>query len=159
MDTQEAIRKLSRLMQLDVDAIHAYEQAIEKIEHASIKETITRFREAHKTHVLQLKAAISQLGGQPPAETPDLKGYLIEGFTALRSVTGTEGALKALQGNEQLTNKRYREALDWEVPTEISKLIEKNHQDEQEHLRYIERSLENKVWLETKADGRYRQAI
>jgi uncharacterized protein (TIGR02284 family) len=150
MGTKEAIKKLSLLMQLDVDAIGAYEQALEKIEHTLIKEAIVRFQEAHRTHVQQLKEAITRLGGQPPSEKPDLKGYLLEGFTALRSVTGTEGALKAMKSNEQLTNKRYREALDWSIPAELQPLIEKNYQDEQAHLRYIEQSLENRAWLETR---------
>ena len=61
-----------------------------------------------------------RLGGNPPKRSVDLKGLLLEGFTALRSVTGTEGALKAMQSNEKTTNKKYQEALaisrEWSLP-------------------------------------------
>jgi hypothetical protein len=53
-------------------------------------------RDDHKRHIELLASEIPTLGGTPPDYSPDFKGYLISGFTSLRSITGTEGALKAM---------------------------------------------------------------
>ena len=84
-----------------------------------------------------------RLGDEPVELSRDFKGFLIEGFTALRSVTGTEGALKAMQGNEKLTNKRYEDALNIVgLPEDVLDIIRRNREDERGHLEYIERTLE-----------------
>src|SRR5690625_4396391 len=111
MNTQEIIERLNSLIQLDVDAVGAYDQAIERIDTPSIQSDIMRFRDDHKRHITDLSTLVERLGGKPVEASPDFKGFLIEGFTALRSITGTEGALKAMKGNEELTNKRYEDAL------------------------------------------------
>lgn len=146
MKNQEIVTKLTKLIQLDIDAAEAYKQALQKIDHMAIHTSICQFREDHLRHIDNLSAAIQELGGKVPDYKQDLKGYLIEGFTALRSVTGTEGALKAMQGNEKLTNRVYGEATKLDLPTHIMQLVQQNYSDEQRHLRYIEQVLETKPW-------------
>jgi len=146
MESTESVKKLCSLAQLDIDAIHAYSQAIDKIEVVGIKEQLIQFRADHQRHVDNLSDCIRRSGGEPPAFQKDFKGFLIEGFTALRSVTGTEGALKAMKGNEKLTNRTYDEALNWDVPQDIRIIIEANREDEKRHLNYIETCLENRAW-------------
>jgi demethoxyubiquinone hydroxylase (CLK1/Coq7/Cat5 family) len=75
-----------------------------------------------------------------------LKGYLIEGFTALRSMTGTEGALKAMRTNEKITNKNYDKALSQDLPADVAAIVRRNRDDERRHLEYIETALSNRVW-------------
>lgn len=145
MDKQELIEELGSLAQLDIDAVHAYEQAIEKIDLPVIREHMMRYRDDHQRHVTELSAAIRELGGEPPEYSPDLKGFLISGFTSLRSMTGTEGALKAMLSNEKLTNKKYEQARDW-PPNAYQELILKNYEDERRHIGYIEAAIENKAW-------------
>ncbi|MDF2690533.1 MAG: ferritin-like protein of unknown function [Gammaproteobacteria bacterium] len=146
MNNQEIVNKLSKLIQLDIDASEAYKQALQKIDHMAIHTSICQFREDHLRHIDNLSAIIQELGGKVPDYKQDLKGYLIEGFTALRSVTGTEGALKAMQGNEKLTNRVYKEATSLDLPVHVMQLVQQNYADEQRHLRYIEQVLETKPW-------------
>lgn len=148
MNTNEdLIKKLAKLAQLDIDAARAYDQAIEHIDIPDIKSTITLFRNDHKRHITDLNQQITQLGGKAVEETPDLKGVLIEGFTALRSTTGTAGALKAMHSNEKLTNKTYDDALSEDaLPENIRLLLIKNRDDERKHLNYIEKLLEEQPW-------------
>ncbi|MDF2530365.1 MAG: hypothetical protein K0Q57_1245 [Gammaproteobacteria bacterium] len=146
MKNQEIINKLTKLVQLDIDAAEAYKQALQKIDDMAIHTSLGQFRQDHFRHIDNLSAAIQELGGKIPDYKQDLKGYLIEGFTALRSVTGTEGALKAMQGNEKLTNRVYKEALQADMPAHILQLIQQNYADEQRHLKYIEQALETKPW-------------
>ncbi len=134
-------KELSKLIQLDIDAVHAYGQAIDKIDDPAVREQIVLFQGDHKEHIETLSKEVRALGETPPTSSPDFKGYLIEGFTAMRSITGTEGALKAMKSNEELTNKKYDKARAMDLPTSARTVIEKNYSDEQRHLSYIESTL------------------
>lgn len=151
IDNAELCKHLISLAQLDIDAIHAYSHAIERINIESVKENLTRFREDHERHVQLLSPVISELGGTPPEFKPDFKGFVIQGMTALRSVTGNEGALKAMRTNEELTNRTYEKALGWEMPADVRAIIEKNREDERRHLDYVNQAIEGRIWEKQKA--------
>jgi len=137
---------LSALAQLDIDAIRAYEQAIESVSHGGIRVSLTRFRDDHKRHVEHLSAVIRALDAVPPEYSPDLKGFLIEGFTAIQSLLGTEGALVAMRNNEELTNRKYAEAYEMNLSPNIRELVGHNYHDEQVHLKYIQEMLASRAW-------------
>jgi uncharacterized protein (TIGR02284 family) len=144
MKNDNLIDKLCNLAQLDIDAVHAYNQALEQISDSTVYKNIASFRDDHVRHIEDLSEEIRKKGGEPPEQTQDFKGYIIEGFTSLRSITGTHGALKAMETNEVLTNKTYKEALDHnDLPDETRKIIEKNYSDEKRHLEYIRKALAN----------------
>lgn len=146
VDTNKAIKILSDLIHLDVDAIHAYDQAIDHIDVVAIKDRIIEFRDDHERHVTDLSAEIRRLGGEPPKRGRDLKGFFLEGFTAVRAATGTEGALKAMHTNEELTNRRYQDALDSGLPAEALDVVRRNREDERRHLAFIDQVLRDKMW-------------
>lgn len=146
MENRELAKNLCQLIQLDIDAVFAYEQAIERVEVLEIKEQLRFFQGDHERHIADLSNYVVALGERPPERSRDFKGFLIEGFTALRSVTGTEGALKAMQSNEKTTNKQYDEALSWELPADARAIVERNYEDEKRHLRYITEALEARKW-------------
>jgi len=135
----DVINVLTKLSQLDIDAAYAYEQALAQIEEKDIYNTIYKFREDHLRHINELSALIRQYNGTPPERTKDFKGYLIEGFTYLRSLTGTEGALKAMRSNEITTNKYYKQAIEENpnLPADVLMLLQRNFNDEKTHLSYI----------------------
>ncbi|HBG26513.1 MAG: hypothetical protein A2Y10_00955 [Planctomycetes bacterium GWF2_41_51] len=139
--TEEIYEKLSSLIQLDIDAANAYDQAIEKCDDALVREHLETYKEDHQRHIDELSAYLTDYDMEPPEEKPDFKGVLIEGFTAMRSVTGTEGALKAMRTNEKLTNKKYNEAMDWDVDLDAKDIIMRGYEDEKTHLIYIEEQL------------------
>ncbi|MEZ4601027.1 MAG: DUF2383 domain-containing protein [Syntrophotaleaceae bacterium] len=152
MDQKKMQKEIEDLIQLDIDAIHSYEQTIEKIEIIEVRRQLLSFKQEHERHVRDLSPKLAALGGKVP-RSPDLKGYLIEGFTSLRSSTGTKGALKAMQSNEKLTNRKYEEAVKKDFPADIRGIIENNRLEEAKHLRYIEEALSQKMW-ETKQPTR-----
>ena len=149
MEWEKVIKLLHSLAQLDIDAWHAYDQAIERCEEAAgVREKLAQYREDHRRHVSEIAARLRDYGEEPPDFSPSFKGYLIEGFTSLRSVTGVQGVLAAMRTNEQLTNRKYAEALENDLPPEIRPLIEENFRDEQTHLRFIEEKLD--LWVREK---------
>lgn len=143
---RKIVDDLISLVHLDIDAIHAYDQAIEKIEIQSIKNQLRIFREDHFRHANELSAEVKKMGGTPPEFKKDFKGFVLQGFTALRSVTGTEGALHAMETNEKLTNATYEKALSWDLPQGVRSIVERNREDERRHLEFIRRAIENRAW-------------
>lgn len=146
MDNAGIVKQLKSLCQLDIDAIHAYMRAKEHIKQTDIKNTISDFEADHKRHVKDLSEMIKSYGDQPPEFSRDFKGYLLEGFAAMRSVTGTEGALKALRSGEKMTNKDYGEAVSLDFPATVLTLLRRNFDDEQRHLKYIDQSISTRAW-------------
>lgn len=151
MEQKEIVKKLKSLCQLDIDAMHAYKQAKDHIEQVDINNNIIQFQADHGRHVQDLSEVIRSYGEQPPEFSKDFKGFLLEAFAAMRSATGTEGALKALRGGEKMTNKQYGEAVKWDWPPNIMSLIQQNYNDEQRHLSYIEQCLSDRAWTKKAA--------
>lgn len=141
MEKNDIIDRLQSLAQLDVDAANAYAQAIKEIDIPIIRLELEKFKDDHDRHYHTLSEEISNLGGKVPKKSPDLKGFFISGFTFIRSQTGTAGALKALETNEKLTNKRYSEAVSMDFPEKILSLLQLNYDDEKKHLQYVQSQL------------------
>jgi uncharacterized protein (TIGR02284 family) len=140
----DAIKALNNLIHLDIDAIRAYEHAIRASEHEVVSSRLREFKGDHERHVRELSEHVRKLGGEPP-DKPDVKGFFIEGFTAVTSI-GTRSALMAMLGNEQLTTARYKAALKEEFPPDAKELVERNYKDEERHLVWIRGALEQKIW-------------
>lgn len=141
MEHDEVLENLGDLLKLDVDAARAYDEAIEKIDEMEIRTQLGKYRDDHHRHVSELTTIIRSMGGEPPEPNPDMKGRLIEGMTALRSSMGTDSALKAMRMNEQLTNRTYERAVEWDMPMEAREFIRRGLEDERQHLAYIEQAL------------------
>ncbi len=142
MAQAEMIKNLNSLIQLDIDAVHAYDQAIKNIDDPVIRDRMADFRGDHQSHITDLSALVRKMAGAPPAFSPDFKGFLLQGFTAIRSATGTAGALKAMETNEKLTNRTYSDAVGWNWTPEAKVMVEKNFSDEKRHLEYIQLNLQ-----------------
>jgi len=141
MNRDDILDHLEKLIQLDVDATHAYDQAIKNVKEQVIKDKLIQFQTDHRKHIDLLSAKVLELGGTPPELTSDFKGFLISGFTALRSLTGTKGALEAMESNERLTTSRYEEASKLDFPVDISAIVRSNYADEQRHLAFIREAI------------------
>lgn len=141
MENREVVEMLNGLIKLDVDAIHAYGHAIREMDLSVLQESLIHFRQDHERHVHELSRLVRELGGSPTAPTQDFKGYLIEGFTAIRSKMGMAGALRAMRLNEQLTNRRYGQARGQALPEPVKAVVDRNAEDERRHLEYIETAI------------------
>lgn len=141
MEREEMIKRLNDLIQLDVDAVEAYDHAIKHAGYEDIRKRFRGFQDDHRAHIRNLTEMVQKYGGTPAQPKPDLKGYLIEGFTALMSLTGTKSTLQAMKSNEKLTNKKYEEAAALELPEDVMRLLRVNLAQERAHLEFIEEIL------------------
>lgn len=141
MKEKVLIEAMSNLVQLDVDAVHAYDQAIKEIDDPIIRDRLLEFQDTHRNHIRGLCEQIESLGGQPPDRAKDFKGYVIEAFTAIRSFTGLKGALSAMKTTEEITNQYYGEVVSWEAPSNIKGKLRTYFSEEKIHLDYIDSNL------------------
>ena len=143
MKDEDIIEHLNDLMQLDHDAVETYERALEHVEDdLDVQDDLLVFKLDHERHITELSGAIIALGGKPKEPKRDVKGLLLEGLTALRSVTGTKGALKAMRMNEKITNKTYTRAVELDLPPAAKAIVAANLEDERRHLAAIETHIE-----------------
>jgi uncharacterized protein (TIGR02284 family) len=150
MDQQRMIERLNDLIALDHDAVGAYEASITRIDVEPLRMRLREFQNDHRRHIQDLSRVVLSLGGTP-REKPDMKGFLLKGFTAITSMMGTEAALKAMQGNEKLTNRTYEQALLEGWTDDVRTIIERNFRDEQRHLAFIEESLRTRSFEQPSA--------
>ena len=142
MKEKELIAALSSLVQLDIDAAHAYDQAVKEIDDAIIRNRLLKFQKEHRLHIDGLSSQIVALGGQPPDHTQNFKGYVIKAFTAIQSVAGMKGALRAIKATEEITNRYYGEVVSWEAPSEVKEMLRTYFSEEKIHLDYITSNLQ-----------------
>jgi uncharacterized protein (TIGR02284 family) len=144
-DLGKLVEKLDDLIALDIDAVNAYQAAIDRITVPVLQEKLREFQGDHRRHIRELSDCVVRYGGTP-RQTADFKGFFLKGFTAVTSMMGNEAALRAMRTNEQLTNRTYQKALQEAWPADVRVLIEKNFADEQRHLAYIQDALNTRFW-------------
>ncbi|ACM18649.1 ferritin-like protein of unknown function DUF2383 [Geotalea daltonii FRC-32] len=141
MDREEILDQLEKLIKLDVDATHAYDQAIKNMDQSIVRDKLLSFQGDHRRHIDVLSEKMRELQGTPPDLTADFKGFFIKGFTALRSMMGTKGALQAMETNERLTTSTYEKSSGLGWPADIAAIVRSNWADEQRHLSFIREAL------------------
>ena len=136
-DTKRTVKVLNDLIQVDIDTYHAYAQAINSVTSKKIRQILLSFRADHERHIKELSAEIVKMDGVPTEFSRDFKGFIISGYTSIRSSVGTKGALNAMESNERLTNNRYLQAIYLELPDSVLSLIKANLADEKHHIKAI----------------------
>lgn len=142
----EMAEKLKSLAQLDIDAIHAYQQAIEATGVSELRDQLSQFRDEHNRHVADLSILIRECGETPPAYSATNKEFAIAPFTPIRNAAGTEGALQAMKSNVEWVLRVYDQARAWELTPAADVLVERHFRDEKRHLEYLGQALEDRVW-------------
>ena len=144
MRRSEVIKELSRLVELEIDALQAYDAAIAWVggPGSVIGGELALFKVEHQKQALELHEALLGLGARAPEiEEPDVKGVVIGALTPPRRHLSAEEILEAMRGNEQLTTAVTRKVLAKPLPEEIRSLVQRAHEDEQRHLSWIEGAL------------------
>lgn len=161
--TTEILDGLNDLLQLDHDAIQAYDVAIEKLEDRDHADQIAGFRRDHERHVRELNELITTLGGTPKNE-PHATAPLKQGLQSLGGLAGDKGLLIAWRANELQVRTKYdnyaSKAMLW--PADVKRVIDRNALDEERHYRWVAELLERMgvapgEGLETHALNRMRE--
>jgi len=152
MKRSEVVEELSRLVELEIDALQAYDAAIAWVggPGTAIGAELAIFKIEHQKQALELHEALLGLGARAPdVEEPDVKGVVIGALTPPRRRLNAQEILEALRGNEQLTTAVTRNILAKALPEDVRALVQRAHEEEQRHLTWIEGALARAVWFGT----------
>jgi uncharacterized protein (TIGR02284 family) len=131
-------RHLNALIELDFDAVEAYQAAIERLGDPTDQAKLRQFMGDHERHITDLGPLVSELGGAP-AQKADIKKVLAKGKVVLAGLVGDRAILVAMKSNEETSTKTYRKASAEEgLPGHVRAVLERNFADEQRHLVWIE---------------------
>jgi ElaB/YqjD/DUF883 family membrane-anchored ribosome-binding protein len=140
--TEEIIDGLNDLLQLDHDAIGAYEVAIERLENMAYVRQIQGFLRDHQRHVEELNKAIAALGGTPE-NSPHVTGVFKKALQAVASPAGDKALLVAWRINEAQVRTKYdsyaSRANAW--PADVKALVDRNALDEENHHQWVVQTL------------------
>lgn len=140
--TQNTILEaVQSLMELDYDAMEAYEAAINRVDREDYKKKLKEFHADHKRHVDELSDYLRKQGLKPDVG-PSVKQWLTKGKVFLANMIGDMTILRAMLSNEEDTNKAYDAMLQREDAKEDLKIIlRKGLEDEEKHKKWIEKTL------------------
>jgi uncharacterized protein (TIGR02284 family) len=139
---RDIAHRLNALIEVDLDAIEAYEVAIDRIDDEGDKAQLADFRADHERHVRELQAIVRDLG-ETPATKPDIKRVLTKGKVVIAALVGDRPILLAMKTNEDDTNLAYDAAIASEegLPEHVREVLLRNRDDERRHLAYVEERL------------------
>jgi len=134
---------LEQLIELDYDAVEAYDAAIERLAGAPLRETMGGFRKDHLRHIEELSAILRQSGREPPSG-PDAKRLLASGKVVIAGLIGDRAILMAMKTNEDDTNTAYeRAAGNTVVPAGVKQILQRGLADERRHRAWIEQQVDS----------------
>ena len=132
-------RALTALAQMDLEAAEAYRIAADSFADRDVTEQLNSFREDHLKHVDNLERLITAMGGDE-LDREGTEESVLASLAAAASEMGPGPSLRAMIGNERLTNSTYESILTLEWEKEIKQVLQRNLQDEKRHLRWLEQN-------------------
>lgn len=141
---KDIFKELNSLIELDFDAIAAYESAISRQQSGVYKRKLDEFMQDHRKHVTALSAVVRELGGDPAKDT-DVKRILTQGKVVIANIVGDDiTILKAMKSNEDQTNMKYEQATrKLRASARLGPLLASHLEDERRHRKWILATLES----------------
>lgn len=135
---------IKELIELDYDAVEAYETAISRLKNTGYKEYMQKFKNDHERHVAELNE-ILLAHGEEQVTGPSAKQWLTKGKVVLSDMVGDDiTILKAMLTNEEDTNKAYERVNSHEKKWDNAiEAVAKGLEDERRHKEWIETALKD----------------
>lgn len=138
--TENDIKALLKdFIQLEHDAIAAYDATIERLSNTDYAEKIREFRGDHERHIEELRALADRHGADAP-DQGDAKQMLTTGKVKIADMAGGDSAiLKAMGSNESDTVTAYRRGSEnTSLPEEDRAIFRRALEDEERHKEWME---------------------
>ena len=143
MEYSEVLERLRDLIQVDIDAVHAYGRFLQRFEDATAREKISRFLRDHEMHVMELSSMITSIEDETaPVLSQDFQGFSTEGYREAEPDAPLEEAIRIMLENERILSAQYKSVVAiHEMPPEFHMVIDRYHKQEQKHLAFLEELL------------------
>lgn len=145
--SRASIDELARAVTVEREVVASYDRVIPHVGHPGTADQLAQFRNEHAKHLeglLSWKRLARKFPKRVRAEaigkTPS------SGFGGLLGMSDdTEGALREVRAVEELAQRSWN-ALSGFLPERVGKLVERLREDEQRHLRFLDRLIQARVW-------------
>lgn len=132
------INLLCHLIELDYDAVAAYEAAETRLENQNLSKVLAGFRQDHLRHVKELSQVLKEHGETPPDEG-DIKQLLTQGKVVIAELFGDKAILSAMKSNEEDTNTAYERANAFaDLPASVKPILQHALEDERRHRAWLD---------------------
>jgi len=130
---------LKELIELDYDAVEAYEAAINRVDNQEYKAKLREFMEDHRRHIAEISELLKKHNIDAPQGPSLTKQWLTKGKVVLANLVGDDTILTAMKSNEIDTNTAYERMADREdLWDEARPLILRGLEDERRHKAWLE---------------------
>ncbi len=136
---------LQALVKCEMDSSLILSQAIKSVKNHAVKQQLLEFKHGCELRIKELEVLLDKLGLNIPSRTKDATSYLMQGFVAVRGLTGDKGVLKALRLNEKIVLNIYGRALENDLPDNIRPIIQSVYDNTKRHIQYVEDKLNIKA--------------
>jgi hypothetical protein len=126
------------LCELDIDAIGAYQTAIDHLDNSEYVKNLSSFKSDHERHVRELSELLVEHNLEAPKGS-SAKSFLAKGKVYIADLFGDKSILEAMLSNEMDTNIAYgrlnNRPDEWEDAKEI---LRRGLEDERRHKLWLE---------------------
>lgn len=137
----DLVETLCNLVQLDLDAMEAYDLAVARVENAEYRDQLEAFKGDHIRHSEELSNVVTELGGKP-STGPGTKQNMTTGGAVLADMVGDKLILEALKANEDDTNKAYERAVQMSGDRKSAdEVLRRGLEDERRHRAWLEEKI------------------
>jgi bacterioferritin (cytochrome b1) len=138
---RDLVRLVNSLIELDFDAVEAFQAAIDRLNGGSDRAKLHQFLEDHLRHISELSALVLVMGARP-SDAPNAKQIVTTGKVMLAGLMGDRAILAALRSNAVDLNKAYeRAARRNDLTDRLRYAIESALADERRHKEWLEQRL------------------
>jgi rubrerythrin len=135
------VEMLCNLVQLDLDAMEAYDAAMARVEKAEYQEQLEAFKGDHVRHSEEVSKIVADLRSKAPTG-PGTTQNITTGGAVLADMVGDKRILEALKSNEDDTNKAYERAVEMSRDQPSGQpVLRAGLEDERRHRAWIEKQL------------------
>lgn len=141
------VEAIKELVELDYDAIGAYESALNNLENPEYKKSFEEFMSDHKRHISELCDFLSRCNEEYPKGPDNFKKLLLKGKVEIASIFGDQNILRAMLSNEEDTNTAYERInarVNESTDSTISEVISRGLNDEKGHKKWLQDNISQK---------------
>jgi rubrerythrin len=141
-DQEDFAKVLAELVELDYDAVEAYDAAINRVKNEKYKVVFKEFRSDHAKHIGELNAILVNHGQKAVSGPSMVKQWITKGRVVMANMIGDENILKAMYENEKDTNAAYGKANDHKSKwVDAEEVVSKGLSDERKHKEWLEQQI------------------
>ncbi|MCA0370312.1 MAG: ferritin-like domain-containing protein [Proteobacteria bacterium] len=131
------------LVELEYDALEAYDAAIARLENEEYKENLMSFRDDHERHIKDLSDLLRKNNIDAPTQTSGAKHWMTKGKVVLGNLVGDRTILRAMRSNEIDTNTAYERICNHEnMWAEARFILQEAFKDERRHKEWLNSVIE-----------------